>query len=755
MKKENRINIPVMFCFDTNYVIPAAAAFYSLLEHANKKYDYTFYVLHSDITDYQQAKLRETISEFSNCVIEYIDMNHRFDDIWNKIYHGDHFSKEVMYKLLVASIFPNIDKLVVSDVDVIFLGDISDSYFELTDEDDAYIAGVKPIGKVLGYLDSYYPVWTREEISKLGNVCGGYLVMNLKKIREDNFEEVFLKSIDENSNRLNQMEQDIFNITCYGKIKHLHLKYVACSYMWDYYKTDEDKETDCNYSKKEIDEAMEHPVQLHYATSTKPWKNVDCTLSAIWFEYIVKTPFAQEFFNSLPMKIIIPESRLVKTSSVEVVENKNNDGRIKRVIKHYFPKIKYVLKNPSIFFKKKNYKKLKRKLFKKNYSYVIFDDIFPSSISLYRYGEYFEYSLSNFNTYFAVSGKKYDEFKFDKSFEDVILTFQIKNPHCFDRVFNLNEKYRSESLEKIKQLKNPFAIVGSIDCIINDEFNYLDYLEENNIPFVLTLYPDDSLKVGDKESDKKLKSIFSSKCFRKVIVTQENVKNYLLDNDFCKENNIELVEGYVLSEDVFEKSKKQRLFYPEKKFFEVCYVPHSYLDNDVKHEIELFIDIAKKVVKKDKTNKIRFRIISDFDKKDFDLGEAEDIIKFYKPLDEECLLLLYKKTDIFVSLNKTSNNSFSSFLPPNLVAAMMMGIVTIITDDELNKNMFVPNEDLLVVEQNASSIADKILEIYNDNDKYFNISKCGKVKAKKLYSISNQACKRLNIVKSIAEKEYK
>ena len=92
MKKE-KLNIPVMYCFDTNYVIPAAAAFYSCLEHANKKYDYTFYVLHSDITEEQQNGLRETISEFKNCVLKFINMNHRFDDIWDEIYRGDHFFK--------------------------------------------------------------------------------------------------------------------------------------------------------------------------------------------------------------------------------------------------------------------------------------------------------------------------------------------------------------------------------------------------------------------------------------------------------------------------------------------------------------------------------------------------------------------------------------------------------------------------------------------------------------------------------------
>ena len=46
MKKE----IPIMFCFDKNYVIPAGVAFFSLMEHANQNYNYKFYILHSDMT---------------------------------------------------------------------------------------------------------------------------------------------------------------------------------------------------------------------------------------------------------------------------------------------------------------------------------------------------------------------------------------------------------------------------------------------------------------------------------------------------------------------------------------------------------------------------------------------------------------------------------------------------------------------------------------------------------------------------------
>lgn len=53
--------IPIVHCFDNNYIIPAAVAFYSLLEKSNNNYNYKIYVLHEDITQLNQDKLRATI----------------------------------------------------------------------------------------------------------------------------------------------------------------------------------------------------------------------------------------------------------------------------------------------------------------------------------------------------------------------------------------------------------------------------------------------------------------------------------------------------------------------------------------------------------------------------------------------------------------------------------------------------------------------------------------------------------------------
>lgn len=343
-----KIEIPIMFCFDNNYVIPAAVAFYSLLENANKDYNYKLYILHTDITVENQNKLKMTIEQFNNIAeIIFINLEHKFQDIWNEIKIKGHFSKEVMYKTLVASIFPQYEKIIVSDVDVVFLNDISESYFFLNTEEDYYLAGTKMVGKISGYMQNYKDTFSDEEIEKLSGFCGGYLIFNLKKLREDNMEEKFIQCFKKEGYRINQMEQDVLNLCCYPKTKRLPLKYVACSYMWEIYKTEEDKETDIFYSKEEIEEAMNNTVQLHYATSVKPWKNVDSIKAEEWFKYIVKTPFLVEYLKKLPDNIVTKkrEPEIIEREVIKIV-----DTRVNRIWT-------YIKKNPLFIFMPSFYKK--------------------------------------------------------------------------------------------------------------------------------------------------------------------------------------------------------------------------------------------------------------------------------------------------------------------------------------------------------------------------------------------------------------
>jgi lipopolysaccharide biosynthesis glycosyltransferase len=291
--------IPIVFYFDNNYVIPASVTFYSIMESANKNYFYKFYVLHSDITIENQRKLDFTILQFPNISLEFINMNNKLGDTWEKLNIKGHFTKETFYKMLVASLFPQYNKVITTDVDVVFLGDIAPSYFVLDENSDYYLAGVKPVGKIMHYYDCYYKdTFSDEEISKM-QICAGFLVMNLNKIREDKMEEKFIECFEENVHRLNQAEQDILNLCCFPKIKLLPLENLVCSYVYDYYKNDEDFENDSQYTKEELIKAYNYPIQLHYATGIKPWNDNSCTQAQKWFEYLAKTPFWNAYNKNL------------------------------------------------------------------------------------------------------------------------------------------------------------------------------------------------------------------------------------------------------------------------------------------------------------------------------------------------------------------------------------------------------------------------------------------------------------------------
>lgn len=143
----------------------------------------------------------------------------------------------------------------------------------------------------------YLKVFGAIEYNQL-KICAGYLVANLKKQREDGISSAFVDYLSEHSERLVQLEQDVINFCCKERqIEYLPLSYVVCSYMYDVCKTDAACCSDPFYTYREMKDAMEHPIQLHYATKTKPWNTPDSTKAEIWFEYLKKTEFYEDYLN--------------------------------------------------------------------------------------------------------------------------------------------------------------------------------------------------------------------------------------------------------------------------------------------------------------------------------------------------------------------------------------------------------------------------------------------------------------------------
>ena len=135
--------------------------------------------------------------------------------------------------------------------------------------------------------------------------AGGYYVFNLQKIRKDGLEKKFIEFATKNCSRIIQPEQDTINIVCGRMKKNLHPRALVCTYLYDMYKNDDDYNNACGYDAETVRFALENPIQVHYATTRKPWLEV-CPKQALWFSYLAKTNFFEEYMRS-----IMPENRKV------------------------------------------------------------------------------------------------------------------------------------------------------------------------------------------------------------------------------------------------------------------------------------------------------------------------------------------------------------------------------------------------------------------------------------------------------------
>lgn len=273
--------IPIFFAFDNNYVEPAAVAFYSLLNKAKPDIFYEMYVLHADITAEKQKLLTDIVQKCGNAKLNFVSTHGFGKELFaNGSFSSGHsnstFTADTLIRCFGAKFFPQYDRIIYSDVDIIIVDDISELYE--VDLSDKYIAGVR----------SPFSLYNRDELSHLSPehyemlhdkyIAGGIWVMNLKKIREDNLESRMIEIAHDETIVKRWNDQDIVNIACGGKVGFLPLNYISYPYLIDLLKNPEFKS---NYSREELYDSIINPKIIHFAAN-KPW-NSDPKYSNLWW----------------------------------------------------------------------------------------------------------------------------------------------------------------------------------------------------------------------------------------------------------------------------------------------------------------------------------------------------------------------------------------------------------------------------------------------------------------------------------------
>ena len=257
--------IPIFFTIDDGYAPYLHVALISLIKNASKDRKYKIIVVYQELNEENRNNLAKLVEDYPNFEMEFKFMKQSLDMITDRIENrlrSDYFTMTIYFRIFIPDMYPEYDKAIYIDSDIIVPGDISELYD--TDMHDNLI-GVVTDGSV-----NDVPELQRYMTESLGLKLGDYfnsgmLLMNMKELRNVHLAEHFLYLLNKYHFDCVAPDQDYLNSMCYGKIEYLD----SC---WDAMP---------NRNKPEI----ENPKIIHYNLFDKPWCYDDIQYQDYFWEY--------------------------------------------------------------------------------------------------------------------------------------------------------------------------------------------------------------------------------------------------------------------------------------------------------------------------------------------------------------------------------------------------------------------------------------------------------------------------------------
>ena len=265
---ENNLEvIPIFFGIDDVYMPFLAVTLESLIENASKNYYYSIKILYTSIDEDNKRKINKYQSQ--NVNIEFVDLNYYIEKVKDKLYTRDYYSKTTYFRLFIANLYPQYDKAIYLDSDIVVLGDISELYNQDIGDNLVAAAPDDVIQTTKVFQEYAEKVVGVSDYRNYFNA--GILLMNLDEFRKFNFQEKFLYLLETVKFTVAQ-DQDYLNRLCKGKVKIIDKG-------WDRMPIATDNMP------------IENIKIIHYNLGQKPWKYDNIQYQEYFWEYAKKTEY--------------------------------------------------------------------------------------------------------------------------------------------------------------------------------------------------------------------------------------------------------------------------------------------------------------------------------------------------------------------------------------------------------------------------------------------------------------------------------
>ena len=257
--------IPIFFAVDDRYAPYLAVAIRSLGENASAAYDYRIHILIDTLSE--DTKRRLLTMEKDNLHIEFVAVKEQLRKFEGKLHLRDYYTQATYYRFFIPEMFPQYDRCIYLDCDILVLGDISEMYFANM-ENNLMAAVPDDVVANLSFFRDYVGKYLGVPYEQYFNA--GILLLNLAEMRRVDIESAFIRLMSERKFPVAQ-DQDYLNVLCHGRMTYL----------------------DASWNQTAFPDAEEKgtPNIVHFKINFKPWHYDDISFGKHFWQYAEKTPF--------------------------------------------------------------------------------------------------------------------------------------------------------------------------------------------------------------------------------------------------------------------------------------------------------------------------------------------------------------------------------------------------------------------------------------------------------------------------------
>ncbi len=308
-------NIPVVFATDENWGLFLAVTIKSIVETSSPFNNYDLIVLEEQLSEEVKRQLQIVIQDKRNFSLRFVNMTPYLNAVGRDIFpEKREWTIATYYRLFIPELFPNYEKIIYLDTDILLLKDISSLY--LTDLGQNYLAAAVDVAATS--LTFY------KDFMKKCNLQGEYfndgvLVFNIQN--DLNLLPKSIQCLRTHKEDLPAVAQDVNNIVCYKKIAKLPL-------AWNFFNYEDPRSwfreasPETPYIKEYFALDLPHINLIHYV-GCKPWKYPTAKYADLWWNYANQLPFANAIHEkSYPFQINHLQKLLEKSEAQRrLIEN--------------------------------------------------------------------------------------------------------------------------------------------------------------------------------------------------------------------------------------------------------------------------------------------------------------------------------------------------------------------------------------------------------------------------------------------------